>query len=104
LEGLTIRRSYLARRLRELGIQLPEKTVKRLYEVVRDYDDLLRVKVDGETVTVAVKRFNHGSGGRMVARDRVYLISTSLGGSEHEALRQGRHRDGLPQMWEAPLL
>jgi len=72
-----IRRSYLARRLREVGVVLDGAALSRLFELVRRFDEILRVEFDAENLTVAVRLYDR-SRERIIARNRVARFTIPL--------------------------
>jgi len=54
------------------------RMLEAVWEIVKEYDDLLRVEVGEKAVTVGVRRYNHGSKERFVVNHRVSRIAVPL--------------------------
>lgn len=81
MEGSAFRRSWFLKPLAELHAltQLNEiNMLDRVFEVAKEYDDLLRVEIDERQVTVGVRRYNHGSKDRFVVNHKVSWIAVPL--------------------------
>ena len=73
-----MRRSWLTKRLKELGVKLDRATVDRLFDVARSYDEVLRVEVGEKTVTIGLKCYNGGSPNRLTVHHKVERITVPL--------------------------
>jgi len=76
-----LRRSWYLKRLTELHALAPLSRLNMLdavFEVARQYDDLLRVEIGERQVTVGVRRWNHGSKERFIVNHKVSRIAIPL--------------------------
>jgi len=65
--------------------------IERVFEVVKQYDDLLRVEIGETYITVGVRRYNGGSKERFTVQHRTRRIQIPLGGSYARGQAEERH-------------